>query len=287
MSLSIVSIVVGAVVATSLVVTLAFCVDHGAPRELIQRLDDVAIDLAPYFVLVGGVMLVHRLTHGASVKISKSLHWNITDSIFGIEGAFVAQLQAITPKALVPVFSGFYMFGFTYVVATPVVLYLLVSSIRPLKELLVAYSLNNAIGALLYTLFIAYGPRIRLDGRIDGLLYEWFPQTQQLTSAVSANTNVFPSLHTSLSVVVLLFAWRQRHSQPRWFGIASVVTPGIVMSTMVLGIHWLTDVVAGIVLAYGSVVAAGRIVPVVDTWWSGVVGEPTTGARASSDPADD
>ncbi|QSG08409.1 Membrane-associated phospholipid phosphatase [Halapricum desulfuricans] len=129
------------------------------------------------------------------------------------------------------------------------------------------------IGALLYTLFIAYGPRIRLSGRVDGLLYDWFPQTQQLTGAVSANTNVFPSLHTSLSVVVLLFAWRRRHVQPRWFGIAFVVTTGIVTSTMVLDIHWLTDVVAGVALAYGSVVAASRTVPVVDMLWEQTVAE--------------
>ncbi|WP_337652847.1 phosphatase PAP2 family protein [Halomontanus rarus] len=102
-----------------------------------------------------------------------------------------------------------------------------------------------------YTLFIAYGPRNHRSS-VDGLMYRFYPQTQEVTAAVSSKTSVSPSLHTSLAVVVLLFAWRSHRAYPRWFTIASVVATSVVLSTMCLGIHWAINVAAGLLLAVPS-----------------------------------
>ena len=172
-------------------------------------------------------------------------------------------VQDLTPQILIPVFSGFYMFGFAFLLVAPVVLYLFTPALRPLKELFVAYILNYAAGAFFYSFFVAVGPRNHLS-QVDGLMYQFYPDTQDVTSAVSENTDVFPSLHTSLSVIVLLFAWQTRDLQPRWLQITTVVTTGIVLSTMILGIHWVVDVVAGIALAFLCVFLARRIVDVTE-----------------------
>ncbi|QSG08408.1 hypothetical protein [Halapricum desulfuricans] len=141
MSLGIVSVTVGAIATSGLFLTLVLCIDR--PRQALQRLDEEILDIAPYLALVGVVMLLHRITHGLSLRISDALGLNITDIIYDVEGSFVVYLQAVTPDGLVPVFSGLYMFGFAYVLATPVVLYVLTSATRPAKELLVAYAFNN------------------------------------------------------------------------------------------------------------------------------------------------
>lgn len=256
--------VVGAVVFTSLVATVSLCIDRGSIRQTFETFDEILLEAAPYLGLVGGVVALRWLIHDESVAVSREIGRNITGLLFEVEGFFVAGLQAITPDFLVPVFAAFYVFGFSYLLIVPVVLYTLVSELRSLKELLVAYALNDVLGMSMYTLFVAYGPRLHIAGHVDGLLYDLYPQVHYLTGAVSANTNVFPSLHTSLSVVVLVFAWRTRESQPRWFLIASTCAVAIVLSTMILGIHWLTDVVAGVVLAYVSVTMAGWVVAHVE-----------------------
>jgi len=256
--------VVGAVVFVGLVATVALCIDRRSVRRTFDTLDRILIEAAPYLALVGAVVAVRWLVHDESVALSREIGRDITGLLFGVEGFFVAGLQAITPDFLVPVFAAFYVFGFSYLLIVPVVLYTLVSELRSLKELLVAYALNDILGMSLYTLFVAYGPRLHIAGHVDGLLYDLYPQVYALTGAVSANTNVFPSLHTSLSVVVLVFAWRTRRSYPRWFAIAAVCSVAIVLSTMILGIHWLTDVVAGTLLAYVCVVVAGWIVAAVE-----------------------
>jgi len=264
MSLATVIAIVGVVVLSSLATTCALCIDRKRFRREFASLDETLYEVFPYLAVIGTVLMFKGVVHEPSVQFSRALNWDITAEIYAIEGLFVAYVQDLTPEVLVPVFSGFYMFGFTYLLIAPILVYFLTSTVRPLKELLVAYSLNYLVGITLYTLFVAYGPRLYLGSRVEGSMYALFPETQTLTQAVSANTNVFPSLHASLSIIVLLFAWQTRDRHSRWLAIASVVATSVVLSTMILGIHWLTDVVAGVVLAVVCVLGADRIVSAID-----------------------
>jgi membrane-associated phospholipid phosphatase len=67
-----------------------------------------------------------------------------------------------------------------------------------------------------------------------------------------------------MAIIVLLFAWQTRRAYPRWFNIAAFVSTSVVLSTMVLGIHWVSDVVAGVALGTWCVVTASWIVERVD-----------------------
>lgn len=269
MSFLSVSLLVGVVVLTGLIATCTVCLSTQQLRAARDNYDSRLSELAPYLVLAGVFFVIRRFTQGPSQRLSKEIGLEITGTIYQIEGLFVESLQNVTPEFMVPVFSGFYMFGFAFLLVAPVVLYILAPAMRPLKELLVAYILNYAAGAVFYTIFVAVGPRIYVTKHVDGLMYQFYPSTADLTSAVSENTDVFPSLHTSLSVIVLLFAWQTRHVQPRWFKITAVVSTGIVLATMILGIHWLVDVVAGVLLAVACVVSARRIVRMTESRLSG------------------
>ncbi|USZ72457.1 phosphatase PAP2 family protein [Natronosalvus halobius] len=260
MALLTVVFVTGLIVATGLVTTCAFCTTHEQFRHAITDVDRRLVEIAPYLGVAGVFFLAKQATNGLSLRISRALGWDITDSLYELEGLFVADLQATVPDASIAFFSAMYMFGFPYLLVVPLVLYFVHASSRHLKGILTAYVLNYTVGAILYTLFIAYGPRNRVPQHVDGLMYEIYPETQTLTAAVSSNTDVFPSLHTSLAVVVALFAWQTRKTYPLWSYVSSITAAAVVLSTMVLGIHWLTDVVAGLVLGTWSVVVATRIV---------------------------
>ncbi|PCR92016.1 phosphatase PAP2 family protein [Natrinema ejinorense] len=259
MALGFVVLVTVFVVCIALVGTCTACLDRATVDRTAAEFDHRLFEIAPYLGITALFFLAKRATHGHSLRISRTLDWDLTAAIYGIEGEFVASLQAFVPQATLEFFSVMYMFGFPYLLVTAPILYFLLPSQRHLKELLIAYLLNYLIGTLCYTLFIVYGPRNHLAS-VDGLMYSFYPQTQEMTAAVSANTNVFPSLHTSLAVVVFLFAWRSRSDYPRWFPIASFVAGCVVFSTMYLGIHWAIDVLAGIALAIVSVLGADRLV---------------------------
>ena len=207
-----------------------------------------------------GVVLVASAVGRSSLQVVSRL-WGLqlTGLIYAIEGEFVGWLQATfaTPE-LTAYFAGIYVYGYAFLLSFPVLAYLALPRTEPLRRLLVAYTFNYAIGLVIYTVVFAHGPR-NLNVATS-LLFTHNPEFTALTSEINKPTNVFPSLHTSLSVTVAAFAVLTRDEYPRWTPLALWISASVVIATMYLGIHWLIDVIGGIVLALGSVFLSYRIV---------------------------
>jgi len=215
---------------------------------------------APALALLATVLAVNGVVRRIGTEISWMIGWNITAEIYAIEGPLVPFLQSLAHPWLTTYLSLSYVYGYVFLLVFPIVAYLAAADVEWLRTAALAYALNYAIGLACYLVFIAYGPRNLLPDLVDPLLYSTWPSSQFLVAAVNTNTNVFPSLHTSLSVTVILLAYRSRREYPRWVPVATILGTSVVFSTMYLGIHWATDVLAGIVLGGGSVVLAARLV---------------------------
>ncbi|MFC6772457.1 phosphatase PAP2 family protein, partial [Halorubrum pallidum] len=208
---------------------------------------------------LGAVLLTSAVGRSSLQTVSELFGLRLTGLIWALEGNFVGWLQQTyaTPE-LTMYFSWVYVYGYAFLLAFPFLAYLALPKTTTLKRLLVAYAFNYAIGLALYTLVFAHGPRNLDIG--TSLLFTHNPNFSALTSEVNEATNVFPSLHTSLSVTVATFAVLTREEYPLWTPLAVWVAGSVVIATMYLGIHWLTDVIGGIVLALGCVYLSYRIV---------------------------
>lgn len=215
-------------------------------------------ELYPDMTILVIILVLNALVRDATQELSWLVGWNITPLIRQIEGEFIVFVQSFAAPPLTWYFSRVYVYGYVFLLVFPFIAYAALENRPELRQLLVAYTLNYGIGLICYIVFIAYGPRNSLGGAVDSLLYIAYPQYQLLTTEVNVNTNVFPSLHTSLSVTAAIFAVRTRDVYPLWTPIAVVLAVSVLISTMYLGIHWLLDVLAGIVLGSGAVYLARR-----------------------------
>ena len=260
--------VVLAVTAALLAALFAVCVDrerqqrHRRDRRLLR---DRLRAVAPFVAVLAGILVVNKGLQAYIVDFSYRYGVDPTPLFYAIEGNAVASIQQMIPGWATLYFSGMYVFGYAVLLAFPVVAYLFALSTRPLKTLVAAYGINYAVAVVCYAVVRAYGPRTYHErsesaATVTHGLVELFPDIVYLTSLVNSQTNVFPSLHTSLSVTVLAVALTTHGEFPRWTPIALVLATSIVLATVALGIHWLIDVAAGVALAAGSVFVARAIV---------------------------
>ena len=222
---------------------------RGFRARALDRLQTVL----PYLVLLGAVLAINSVLRDVGPGLSWIIGWQITDWIFAIEGTFVGWLQSYSHPVANVYFSYIYVYGYIFLMVFPVIAYLLLEDDRPVKETALAYTINYGVGLVCYVLFIAYGPRNVIPDVVDQILYLSWPESNLLTSQINANVNVFPSLHTSLSVSVAALAYRTRHEYPRWVPIAVLLAVSVMVATMYLGIHWVTDVFFGVILGLISV----------------------------------
>ncbi|VTT87370.1 hypothetical protein DM2_704 [Halorubrum sp. DM2] len=256
-------------------VAVALLVPGCAGRDRIETvlgdrglLRDRAVGIAPYVGALALVLLINKGLLRRLEAFSFEYGYRATTAIYAVEGDFVAAVQDAIPRWAVYYFGPAYVVGYVVLLTAPVAVYAFADDLRPLKRLVAAYAVNYAVAIVCYGGIVAYGPRNypRVAGAdpsaatVEPLLLDWFGGVTALTSQVNAATNVFPSLHAALSVTVLLAAVSTRDEFPRWTPVAAFLAASIVVATVFLGIHWATDVVAGVLLAAGSVAVANRIV---------------------------
>ena len=215
---------------------------------------------APYLAVLAVVLALNRLMRRADPQVTERFGVHMTEAFYWFEGEFVVHFQAVATSEVTAYFSFVYVYGYSFLLIFPAVAYVALSEAGPFKRLVTAYSLNYVLGLALYLLVIAHGPRNVMPEMFQTVLYEVNPEYQHLTREVNRNTNVFPSLHTSLAATVAIFAYRTRAAYPRWIPVAAVLAASVVVSTMYLGIHWAIDVVAGLGLAIVCVRLADAIV---------------------------
>ena len=272
------------VVGALLLVSLLTIVGVGRLGRLRRKLKPRLRELYPYMGLLAIVLVLNSFVRNYGEVLSWLLDWQITGAIYNIEGDLVARIQTFLTtdfvalplvadataavqantgmapdEQVIALFSMVYIYGYVFLMVFPFFAYLAKDETESFKHLMLAYAFNYTIGVLCYVLFIAYGPRNLLYPEVQSLMYQWWPRSQFLTGEINLNTNVFPSLHSSISLTVALLAYRTRKTYPGWLYVSTPLALGVVISTMFLGIHWGVDVVAGAGLAALSVFLADRV----------------------------
>ncbi len=153
-----------------------------------------------------------------------------------------------------------WFFGYVYVVVFPCLMFVSIfvydheRDARHLAMVLVGYALNFLIVLPFYLVapvrecFVFYrdGEAGTVPARL--LLDEITPAIMEGYRTMSGVDNCFPSFHTSLAVTVALVAWDA--GQRRFSRLIAFFAVAIVASTIYLGIHWFTDVAAGILVGW-------------------------------------
>jgi membrane-associated phospholipid phosphatase len=228
---------------------------------------------APYLIAIGIVMLVMRLENVFDLDLTAVLGLDWTPHIHAIEGDIVARFQsALRTPALDLLLRFVYVTVYALYHVVAMVGFAATGRTVMVKRFTVTWTLVYAIALPFYILAPvnetwttnpAYGCYDSLQGPFGsfatatkGLLHNECGDESGIVFAISSINNCFPSLHNAfawaLPFLLLKSGWRR-------LGLAASVIAFLVsVSTLYLGIHWVTDLVAGIALAYGVTSIAVR-----------------------------
>jgi len=186
-----------------------------------------------------------------------------TGAIYDFEGPAVATFQSVT--SVVPEWAAFALTGFftvAYLVAFPFIVLFTYSKLKAHDETqarryAMAYVFLVLAAVPFFLLFPVGIPGLYLL-EVRPLMLEFDPVIRAGVMATDTLVKAFPSLHTGLSVLAALYARNATENYARVVGALAFV---IVLSTLYLGIHWLTDALAAAVLATGVYWLSQRVDP--------------------------
>jgi membrane-associated phospholipid phosphatase len=192
-----------------------------------------------------------------TIEKNMDYHADFTNSIFKIEGNFVAAIQHFfLNDRLTYASSFFYVVVFPAVMIASIGIYTYQKNYKLFYAICYAIMINYMVAIPFYLFFPvnevwAFHPNVSL------LIQDVFPTFELEYRPLSGLDNCFPSLHTSISVSMAVIAVKSRNLFWKLFVPCS--STFIIFSIFYLGIHWLTDMVGGVVLGVAAARLALRI----------------------------
>jgi hypothetical protein len=221
-----------------------------AARGFVQRLLVMAVILGSFFQL--DVILPAART----VTRDHFLH-AVDLALFDVEPAVAWDVWVTAPRT--EWFSFFYFSYFMLLAVHVLPMVFFERRNRVLAEFALGMVCVYCVGQVIYILVPAFGPYQALGfaHRLEGGF--WWSLVQSGASAIdeTRRTDVFPSLHTAGPMFLTLLSFRHRDKLPFRFSwpVMAFFTSQIMLATLYLRWHYLIDVIAGVLLASGSVLA--------------------------------
>jgi membrane-associated phospholipid phosphatase len=171
---------------------------------------------------------------------------DFTPDIYRLEGDIVAWIQhTFHNDILTSLLSFFYVILFTALLVASLFIYTHAKDKTLFYALCYAMMINYII-AIPFYFFFPVNEVWFFHPKVDLLLLDVFPSFEQEYRPLSGLNNCFPSLHTSISVTLALIAIRSNNTF--WRRLVPICAVIIIFSIFYLGIHWITDMLAGVTL---------------------------------------
>ena len=214
-------------------------------QPLIKSIEN-GFQLRHYFFLILIVVFIHLIEVNFIDPITTSMvHPGFTSLIISIENGIVAGISSYWT----PVFTLFFVF--IYIILYPFTLwytpyYSIVTREKQALKTLAFSLLFLYIIALPFYLFFPV-TNVYTHYNIPSALNMIIPKIETFFYSTTTQNNCFPSLHTAMSIIIAQTIVTIDNKRFQYLGFFVMVT--VIISVLYLCIHWILDVIGGIIVA--------------------------------------
>ena len=188
--------------------------------------------------------------------VTAALGYDVTGWVHGLEGDIGAVLQRFASPAATWFFVFVYVVIFPVLMVAPVLLAAAEERLPAYRAFVKGIAMNYIVCFPFYLFCPVKEMWAGNPDRVRLLINDVSPRIIEAYRSTSALDNCLPSFHVSLSVTTALLACK---TGPRPLAVVTGLAAGLViLSTVYLGVHWLTDVTAGTFLGVVAAMFAAR-----------------------------
>ncbi len=209
-----------------------------------------------YLVLLAALPLTTLVESSLSSPVEDADEVVYTNWMFSIGGNAIRILQdRLDYQILVDVSIVVYVWVFTFILYFTPVLLLCLDDRLTIRKYSIAMLFNYIVLIPFYVLFPVTVTGFYSESGVTPLLYintNW----GRVVTSVDPLDNDFPSGHVSIILTTLLILLGAGWDRKGYIYFLAVALAGIVFAVLFLGVHWLADIFAGLVLAVGATMLA-------------------------------
>lgn len=217
----------------------------------------------PYLFLMATLIIVIVINNHFDPKVTEAIKLNFTPQVHSIEGNKVAELQDWMMDSVHSKRTLYFRLIYTYTYGALFYVFLFwfifKDDVKMVKMITAGHVISYSIAAPFFALIpvdsawttnpkrYSFYEGEQYSDKIVGVLHDMDPGFTEVHQVFASINNCFPSLHTAVPVMIFLILLFTGHKY-----LAAVTFPvmvSIIISTIYLGIHWITDLIAGIILA--------------------------------------
>jgi len=188
-------------------------------------------------------------------QITTWIGHDFAENIEGFEGNIVFWFSQSWIPALVYFFVIMYIAVYPFILWFAPTYFLLTNNKKSMKTLAYGLFLIYII-ALPFYLFLPITNVYTFYNQTSAL-ETVIPSVENFFYSTTTNNNCFPSLHTAMTILVAYSINLTNNKKFTYFGFFTMAS--VIISVIYLSIHWITDVIAGSLLALGVILLLRKI----------------------------
>lgn len=221
-----------------------------------------------HFLLIVAIYLMKSAVFLLEEPVEQLFAIDFTPMIYEFEGNSIFWVQHYLEHPAMTLLMGIvYIGSFLFIMVFTIILFAYMNMKRVASRLIYLYIVLFILTVPFYLLVVVYTPSYpkmfypgaaSMISGMEPLLYNYGPRVNEFFVNYDTFNNCFPSMHIGYPSAIIMMLFMDVKGFRRYKAFLLIMLALISVSILYLGIHWISDILGGFLIAVVGVIIADR-----------------------------